>query len=493
MSSPSSPLASTVVSPSAGGVTTLTVGEIDRSCRWPVLLLFAAGACWLAWSGLFGLLTAIKNHASGFIAGASWLTYGRVRPFSSNAFIYGFVIQTGLGLALWISSRLGRNRLQGGWIIGAGTVLWNLGLAIGLISILAGDSTGYEWMEIPRTASPVMFLAYLLVAAWALINLHGRNNRDLFVSQWFLLAALLWFPWIYATAQILLVMAPVRGVMQAVVNGWYAHNLFEVAASSFGLASIFYFLPKLTGRPLYSRGLILFGFWFFVLLGGWGGVRVGEPVPNWMGSVGVVARVILLLPIFAFGLSWFQTAQAGSLQKADPTLRFTLMAAVVYVAVALLAAAASHPAVSQLTSFTIYNEGVTQLRLHGFLAMALAGAVYYVAPKVAGCPELPRPTATRLHFWMATLGTAASGIALLVGGLLQGTGINDPGIDFVQVVRRTVPFLGINSLGVLLLLVAYVIFFVQLLRILMACCPVCALWSNAGSRATPVRAGRRSA
>src|SRR5262249_42299785 len=148
-------------------------------------------------------------------------------------------------------------------------------------------------------ASPILFCAFLLMAAWFLITLHTRQERALYVSQWFIIAVLLWFPWVYSTAQLFLVFRPARGIMQAVLDGWFAQNLFEFCLAPWALAAIFYLLPKLLNQPLYSRGLVLFGFWFLVFLAGWGGVRPGVPAPNWLASVTVVARVFLLVPLFA--------------------------------------------------------------------------------------------------------------------------------------------------------------------------------------------------
>ena len=55
------------------------------------------------------------------------------------------------------------------------------------------------------TALCFLFLGYLLIAFFSLVTLHNRKERALGPSQWFLLAALFWFPWIYFTANYLLV------------------------------------------------------------------------------------------------------------------------------------------------------------------------------------------------------------------------------------------------------------------------------------------------
>ena len=460
----------------------LTVAEIDRSCRMPVLILFTAAAAWLGIGAVLGVITAIKAHAPGFLADWAWLTYGRVRPAGVNALIYGFVLQAGLGLALWMFCRLGRNTLEGARMISLAALLWNVGLLVGWCGILAGASSGYVWLEMPGAASPILFSSWVLAGVWALINLHWRNERTMYVSQWFLLAGLLWFPWIYSTAEMLLVYHPARGVMQAVVNGWYMHNLYELCLAPFGLAAVFYFIPKLCGRPLHSRGLALFAFWLWVLFGGWGGARFGEPVPSWISSVSMVGRVFLLVAVAAFVISWYRTAAPiRAAARSDVVLRFILFAASGYAFAAVLDTAGSHPMVSRLTLFTLYGEGIQQLKIHGFLAMALTGAFYYVAPRLTGC-DWPSARLIRLHFWLAAAGTALTVVSLIAGGLIQGAGINRPETEFMKVVRSTLPFLGMSTLGATLLCAGYAVFVLNLGRLLMASCSV--PWSLAWLRPT---------
>ncbi|MHC1765933.1 MAG: cbb3-type cytochrome c oxidase subunit I [Verrucomicrobiia bacterium] len=452
--------------------------ELDRACRGPVLILLMAAVLWLGVGGVLGMIAAIKAHAPGFLAGAAWLTYGRVRPAGMNAFLYGFVLQAGLGVGLWMFCRLGRNSLLGTRILSAAAVFWNVGLLVGWLGILAGASTGYPWFEMPRTSAPILFVSWVLAGTWALINLHRRQARPLYVTQWFLLTALLWFPWVYSTAQLLLSYFPVRGIMQVVVNGWYMHNFYTLCAGAFGLAILFYFIPKLTGRPLHSRGLALFGFWLWILFGGWGGARAGEPVPSWISGVSTVAQVFLLVPVTAFGICWFRTVpKPWAAVKSSLILRFMAFAACSFVLSALLETAASLPAVSDVTLYTLFGEGLTQLKFHGFLAMALSGAIYYVAPRLAGY-DWPSPGWIRFHFWTAGVGTSLVVLALMIGGLIHGAGTNRPETDFLQVARRTLPFLGMSTLGATLLCAAYLAFLVNLGRLLVAVCSWPVTWTD---------------
>ncbi len=135
-----------------------------------------------------------------------------------------------------------------------------------------------------------------------------RKERELYPSHWFLLAALLWFPWIYSTANLFLVtMHPVRGVTQAVINWWFAENLIFVWLALVGVGVAFYFLPKIAGRPLHSRFYALFAFWTLILFGTWIGIPQGAPVPAWLPTTSAFATLLLVIPLIAIAIIVFKT------------------------------------------------------------------------------------------------------------------------------------------------------------------------------------------
>src|SRR5437899_10780764 len=111
-------------------------------------------------------------------------------------------------------------------------------ILIGVIGILMGYSTGYDWLEFPPYAAVVLFVAYALIISWAVLMFRFRRGDQIYITQWYLLGAFLWFPWLYAAAQAILCVVPVEGVMQAAVGWWYANNLLLLwlGASALGPA-----------------------------------------------------------------------------------------------------------------------------------------------------------------------------------------------------------------------------------------------------------------
>jgi cytochrome c oxidase cbb3-type subunit 1 len=436
--------------------------DIDASCRLPLVVLFLCAAVWLVIGSAFALVASLKFHAPGFLADSAWLTYGRVRPAGLNCLLYGFCMPAGLGVALWLLARLGRTRLALPGLVAAGAVCWNLGVAAGIAGILAGGSTGFENLEMPSYAARLVFLGYLMIAVWGALTFHRRRERQLFVSQWFLFAALFWFPWTYSTADLLLLTFRVRGMAQAVIAWWYSDNLLVVWLGLVGLAAMFYFLPKLTGRELPSRYLALLTFWMLILFGSWGGIPQSAPVPAWLPVSSAVATGLGVIGIVAVALNVHGTL-GGQCSRlfAHPSLCFIGFGVIAFIVGGLMSAAGALSEVSRVTQFTWFTIARGLVNSYGFFAMVMFGAIYYIAPQLMGL-EFPSAKLVRAHFWTAAVGGLLVVVPLTVGGVVQGLKLQQANIPFTDIARGTLPFLRVSTMGDLLIALGHLMFLTNL-------------------------------
>jgi len=441
-------------SPTSSASDSISTAEIDASCRVPLFTLFVSGAVWLVLGSIFGLLASLKFHSPSFLSDCAWLTYGRVHAVATNAFLYGFALQAGLGVALWIIARTSQTRVAQPWMIAIGGKLWNLGLTIGLIGILMGDSTGFEYLEIPRYGFVFLFLGYVLMTFFSLLTLHNRKERALGVSQWFLLAALFWFPWVYFTADYLLLSrAPIHGVTQVVVAWWYSANLNLVWFGLVGLAIVFFFIQELMKRPLYSRHLALFTFWTIVLFASWSGVPHSAPVPAWIPALSTVGTVLTVVTALSVIVNIRATCAGGCSQTENPPPgKFIAFGTMAFVVAWIANALSGIPEVASVTNLTWFTVAQWQLNVFGFFAMALFGAIYYIVPRVTGM-EWPRANFVKSHFWCAAIGIVVIAISLAIGGIVQGFDWHDLKMTNVEVAKSQLNFLRISTLGELLILI----------------------------------------
>jgi cytochrome c oxidase cbb3-type subunit 1 len=443
--------------------------EIDASCRWPVLFLFGCALWWLLAGSLLALAASWKMHWPELMANSSWLTFGRIRPAHLNTVVYGFASQAAIGLSIWLMCRLCRVRLIQGGLVVLATLFWNLGLKIGVVGILIGDSTGIEWLEMPIYASPILFAAYGLIAIWAIITFRYRREKTLYVSQWYLLAALFWFPWLYSAANILLVIEPVRGTVQAAVNWWFAHNVLGLWFTPIGLGAIYYFIPKVIGRPIHSYYLSSIGFWSLALFYNWAGIHhlIGGPMPAWLISISVVASVMMVIPVVIVAINHHLTMRGSfHLLKTSPTLRFMVFGAMCYTLVSLQGSSMAVRALNRITHFTHYTVGHSHLGLYAFFSMVAFGAMYFIVPRLT-LREWPSSKLISLHFWTTAIGITVYFVALTVGGIQQGMNLHNPDMPFLKVVEHTKPFLVVRTYAGVLMTVGHFAFAVHFLRVLL--------------------------
>ena len=285
----------------------------------------------------------------------------------------------------------------------------------------------------------------------------------MYPSHWFLIAALFWFPWIYSTANLLLVAWPVRGVVQSVIGWWFANNLILVGMGLTGLGVVFYFLPKLSGRPLQSHYQALFTFWTFILFGTWCGIPSGAPVPAWLPTISTVAAALLIVPLIILVMIGWRTV--GFIQPeclAGGPYAFVRLGLGFFRLSLLLLIIMACPHFGRVLNFTWFGPAETQLRLYGFFAMTMFGAIYYLLPRAVGL-EFPFPKLVRVHFWLSFVGIVLLVVPLATGGVVQGLKLQNPDIAFGLSTQAMLPFLRVSTTGLLLMLLGNLLFFVNIM------------------------------
>ncbi len=444
----------------------ISTAEIDASLRWPLLAMFTCAAFWLLAGTALSLLAAIKMHKGDFLADCAWVTLGRVRPAALNAILYGFASQAALGVSFWLLCRLGNVRSAFQVAIAIGTKLWNIGVLVGVIAILGGASTGFEWLEMPRYAAGLMFAAYAVLGVCAVGTFQMRRVQTLYPTQWFIFAALFWFPWLYTAANYLLVIDPVRGTLQSVVAAWYAGGFMHLWLGFLCLGIIYYFVPKLSGQPLYSGQMAAFSFWSILIFGGWAGLASlqGAPVPRWVPAAGVAATLCLLVPLLSNAVNWAKTSCPMELFKKSPEARFISFGLVCYLLAGVAELTLACPAYQKTLGLTLAGQGARAIAIYGFIGSALLGAIYYILPRLVQV-KWPSEGFIRTHFALHAAGALLAFAGLAVGGVLQGSKLADPATPFLVIAKGSAPFVGLATLGVFLMLVGHAIFAFNLVRL----------------------------
>ena len=419
--------------------------------RFPVIMFVSSAIFWLIVGAFLLCLASWKLVLPSLLDGSGWLTYGRVQAAAENALWYGWASQAGMGLGFWLLARLGRTALGSERLLVTAGGFWNFGLLLGVCSILAGDGNAVRGLEFSGAAAAILLVAYACIGVWSFILLRDRSSDGLYVSQWYLLTAFLCFPWLYATANMMLIWQPVQGSAHGPIASWFFGALLWLWLAPLALAAAYYLTPHLARRPVRAYRSSVLAFWLLTFLGGWTGTRqlIGGPVPAWMVSASVAASIIMLIPATIICINTFGTLSARRITP-GPAVPFIMVGLACFVWV--LVQGAATPVVSVVTHFSDYTAGEHVMLLFGFVSMMLFGALYYVVPRLTGRDFAPAQVSW--HFWLFVWGAGTMFVGLTLGGLIQGFALFDPGVNFMSSLSLVTPFRVMNGLGAVALLAA---------------------------------------
>lgn len=431
--------------------------EADQSSSLVVGICLTLSVIWLLVASVAGLIASIKLHSPDWLAQYGWITFGRIRPIHLNLVAYGWCSLAGIGVSLWLIPRLLKTQLVGAKYAITGGALWTIGVFLGAVSIALGYSDGLEWLEFPWQIDVLLVFGGGLVGLPVLMTLLNRKVDHLYVSVWYIAAGLLWFPVLFLIANIPYLHF---GVQQATMNWWFGHNVLGLWFTPIGLASAYYLIPKILGKPIYSYNLSLLGFWslafFYSQVGGHH--LIGGPVPTWLITMSIVQSMMMIIPVFAVTVNLHMTV-LGNFKALvySPTLRFIVLGTMLYTAASVQGSLEALRSVNTVTHFTHFTVAHAHLGLYGFFSMVMFGAIYFIMPRVMNW-EWPYPKLISLHFWLVFIGFLIYFVWLSIGGWLQGLAMLDPNQPFMQSVAITLPYLQARSIGGALMTLGHFVF-----------------------------------
>lgn len=425
------------------------VSEVDSTACFSLSLLIAFAVLWLVVSSALALTNLLQTLTPSLLADCSVLTYGRLRAYQETAFIYGWVANSGFAVALWILGRLGGSPLRSlNWAV-VGTFFWNAGLVLGLVGIAMGDGTSIALLRMPRYVQPLLLVAFAAIAAPGILAWTGRKHKTTFAAQWYAVAALFLFPWLFSAAQVMLEWMPARGVLQSIAAGWFVQGTWTLWIAPLALAAAYYLVPKITGRLIPNYDFAGLSFWTLLVVGGWTGARhlIGGPVPAWVPSMAIVSCALL-------GFHYIVTIinLRGAFGQRSIALKFVAFGLAAYVIGGFADAVTAMRSVAVVTQFTWLSQAQSQLATVGGFSMIIFGAIYFMVPRIANQPWLST-TLIRAHRAAAVIGVLVLVLGLGAAGIVQGRELADPALSFADIASHVRPWLLTAAAGQAVLLV----------------------------------------
>ncbi|MVZ60854.1 cytochrome-c oxidase, cbb3-type subunit I [Sphingobacterium humi] len=375
-----------------------------------------------------GLIAALQLVWPEMNFATQFTTFGRIRPLHTNAVIFAFVGNAIFMGAYYSMQRVLKARMFSDLLSKIHFWGWQLIIVASAITLPLGLTSSHEYAEMEWPIDIGIAVIWVVFG----INMFGtiikRRERHMYVAVWFYIAT-------FVTVAVLHIVNSIQmpvslwksyyvyaGVQDALVQWWYGHNAVAFFLTTPFLGMMYYFLPKMANRPVYSYKLSILHFWSLIFIYIWAGPHhlLYTSLPSWVQSLGVVFSIMLIAPSWGGMINGLLTLRgAWDKVRTEPTLKFMVVALTCYGMATFEGPMLSLKQVNAIAHFTDWipaHVHVGALGWNGFMAFAI---LYWLIPRIYKTELFSKKLATT-HFWIGTLGILFYAIPMYWAAVVQG-------------------------------------------------------------------------
>ncbi len=437
-------------------IETTAAGElVDRKL---VFWHLVAAMFFLGVSILAGFLFSLQFLQQYPFEGIEIFSPGRWRMVHTNGVAYGFLANAFLGALYWAVPRLTlRPVLHRGlsWFIFWAWQAIVLATAGGLV---LGQAQALEWGETPTWVDPVAMLGLILVAFNFMIPI-ARTEGPMYVALWYFIAAFIWTILVYAMGNFL----PeyfVGGAAAGAIGGLFIHDLVGLFVTPLGWGLMYYFVPIILKKPIWSHGLSLVGFWGLAFFYPLTGIHhfLYSPIPLFLQHGAVVTTIAIELVVTTVILNFFMTIVGrGDALRTSMPIRWFYTGMVFYFTTCLQCAFQTTLTFQKIIHFTDWVVGHAHLVMFGVFGFWLLGIMVHMIPRLLNAAWYSNAI-NSWHFWLTALGTLIMFFDLLVAGLVQGFMWRDLA-QWEDSLVASMPFWFVRAFSGIMIMVGQFLFF----------------------------------
>jgi len=374
-----------------------------------------------------GLLVALQFSFPALNFGLPFTTFGRIRPIHTNAVIFAFVgngIFTGVYYSM---QRLLKTRMFSDILSKLHFWGWQTIILLAAVTLALGYTVGKEYAELEWPIDILIAVVWLIFGANLLGTIAVRRVKHMYVAIWFFIASFVTVALLHVVNSIEIPVSfwksytVYAGVQDALVQWWYGHNAVAFFLTTPYLGLMYYFLPKVANRPIYSYKLSILHFWSLIFLYIWAGPHhlLYQALPDWAQSLGTVFSIMLWAPSWGGMVNGLLTLRgAWDKVRDSAVLKFFVVAITAYGMSTFegpLLSIKSINAISHFTDWTIAHAHIGALAWNGFLTF---GMLYWLFPTLFRT-KLYSEKLANAHFWIGTLGILLYAVPLYWAAFTQ--------------------------------------------------------------------------
>lgn len=367
-----------------------------------------------------GLLMALQLLNHNPLRGIEFFSPGRWRMVHTNAIAYGFLANAFLGALHWAIPRLTLKPVlskQLSWFIfGA----WQVVVLATAGGIIAGEAQGIEWGETPVWIDPLALVGLLLVAINFLAPIL-RTPGPLYVTLWYFMAAFVWTFLTYAMGNFL-PQYYVPGTGGGAIAGLFIHDLVGLFVTPLGWGLMYYFVPILLQKPIWSHAMSLVGFWGLAFFYPLTGIHhfLYTPIPMFLQYGAVISTIAVEMVVVTVIVNFLGTVwgSGGTVFKNLP-LRWFYTGIIFYALTCFQCALQTTLTFQALIHFTDWVVGHAHMVMFGVFGFWLLGIMTYLFPRLLKTAWYSERLA-EWHYWLSACGLFVMVSGLILLGVFQG-------------------------------------------------------------------------
>ncbi len=437
-----------------------------------VKMFLVATVLWGVVGMLVGLLVAFLFIFPNYMEGISWLSFGRLRPLHTNAVIFAFVGNSIFMGIYYSMQRLLKTRMFSDTLSKIHFWGWQLIIVAAAITLPLGLTSSKEYAELEWPIDIAITLIWVVMGINMIGTILKRRQRHIYVAIWFYLATLITVAVLHIFNNLELPVSAFKsysiyaGVQDALVQWWYGHNAVAFFLTTPVLGLMYYFVPKVANRPVYSYRLSIIHFWSLIFIYIWAGPHhlLYTALPEWAQNLGTVFSVMLIFPSWGGMINGLLTLRgAWDKVRENPVLKFFVVAITGYGMSTFegpMLSFKSLNAIGHYTDWIVGHVHIGALAWNGFMA---AGIIYWLVEKLWKT-ELFSKKLANVHFWLGTLGILFYALPLYVAGFTQAAmwkQFNPDGTlvygNFLETVTQIMPMYMMRAFGGTLYLAGFIL------------------------------------
>jgi cytochrome c oxidase cbb3-type subunit I/II len=426
-----------------------------------------------------GLLIAMQLFKPSLNMGSQYTTFGRIRPLHTNAVIFAFV-GNAIFMGIYYSiQRLLKARMFSDVLSKIHFWGWQLIIVATAITLPLGFTTSHEYAEMEWPIDIAITLIWVVFGINMFGTIFKRREKHMYVAIWFYIATFVTVAVLHIVNSFQLPISAFKsyylfaGVQDALVQWWYGHNAVAFFLTTPYLGMMYYFLPKMAQRPVYSYKLSILHFWSLIFIYIWAGPHhlLYTSLPGWAQSLGVAFSIMLIAPSWGGMINGLLTLRgAWDKVREDPTLKFMVVALTAYGMATFegpMLAFKQINAIAHYTDWIVAHVHVGALGWNGFLTF---GILYWLIPRIYATPLYSKKLAS-FHFWIGTLGIIFYAVPLYFAGFTQGLmwkEFTEEGVlrypNFLETIIQILPMYVLRAIGGALYLTGVIVMTYNLIK-----------------------------